>query len=93
MGAQSPNARILIPEGFHGEFAGVRDFCVWQLLLARFGGSIWPTSDVVGWVRLFLCLPARLKDRQHSCENVGIPPLVRDFQGRWKEWETCSWVE
>jgi hypothetical protein len=35
----------------------------------------------------------RRKATTVSCGNVGIPPPVRDFQGRWEKWETCSWLE
>lgn len=33
--------------------------CVWQALLARFGGLVWPTLVVVGSVRLLVCLYPR----------------------------------
>jgi len=62
--------------------------CVWQLLLAHFGGLIWPTLGRCRLGEAFALPPRKNKDRRRSCGNVGIPPLWRDFQGRWKEWET-----
>jgi len=66
----------------------LRSSCVWQLLLAHFGGLIWPTLGRCRLGEAFALPPRKNKDRRRSCGNVGIPPLWRDFQGRWKEWET-----
>ena len=65
---------------------------VWQLLLAHFGGLIWPTLGRCRLGKAFALPSRKNKDRRRSCGNVGIPPLLRDFQGRWKEWETGSGV-
>src|ERR1017187_3245834 len=62
--------------------------CVWQLLLAHFGGLIWPTLGCCRLGEAFALPSRRDKDRRRSCGNVGIPPLRRDFQGRWEGWET-----
>ena len=62
--------------------------CVWQLLLAHFGGLIWPTLGRCRLGKAFASPSRKNKDRRRSCGNVGIPPLWRDFQGRWEEWET-----
>ena len=62
--------------------------CVWQLLLAHFGGLIWPTLGRCRLGEAFASPSRKNKDRRRSCGNVGIPPLWRDFQGRWEEWET-----
>jgi hypothetical protein len=61
-----------------------------------FGNFFWPISGGLIWPTLGRCrlgkafaLPSRKnKDRRRSCGNVGIPLLLRDFQGRWEEWET-----
>jgi hypothetical protein len=61
-----------------------------------FGNFFWPISGGLIWPTLGRCrlgeafaLPSRKnKDRRRSCGNVGIPPLRRDFQGRWEGWET-----
>ena len=63
-------------------------FCVWQLLLAHFGGLIWPTLGRCRLGKAFVLPSRKNKDRRRSCGNVGIPLLLRDFQGRWEEWET-----
>ena len=39
------NLKHRIPDA---HLVAVADACVWQLLLAHFGGLIWPTLDVVG---------------------------------------------
>ena len=89
MGAlQSPSTRMLDREGFRWEFAGLGDFCIWQLRLAHFGVLIWPTLGRCRLGKAFALPSRKNKDRRRSCGNVGIPPLGRDFQGRWKEWET-----
>ena len=62
--------------------------CLWQLLLAHFGGLIWPTLGRCRLGKAFAWPSRKNKDRRRSCGNVGIPPLWRDFQGRWEEWET-----
>ena len=67
----------------------LRSSCVWQLLLAHFGGLIWPTLGRCRLGKAFALPSRKNKHRRRSCGNVGIPPLLRDFQGRWKEWETA----
>jgi hypothetical protein len=62
--------------------------CVWQLLLGHFGGLIWPTLGRCSLGKVFASPSRKNKDRRRSCGNVGIPLLLRDFQGRWEEWET-----
>src|ERR1035437_2266106 len=62
--------------------------CVWQLLLAHFGGLIWPTLGRCRLGKAFALPSRKNKDRRRSCGNVGIPPLWQDFQGRGEEGET-----
>jgi hypothetical protein len=52
------------------------------------GGLIWPTLGRCRLGKAFASPSRKNKDRRRSCGNVGIPPLRRDFQGRWEGWET-----
>ena len=64
--------------------------CVWQLLLAHFGGLIWPTLGRCRLGKAFALPSRKNKDRRSSCGNVRIPPLGRDSQGRSEECETVN---
>ena len=68
------------------------DACVWQLLLAHFGGLIWPTLGRCRLGKAFASPSRKNKDRRRSCGNVGIPPLVAGFPRAVGRVGNRSWV-
>jgi hypothetical protein len=49
--------------------------CFWQLILAHFGGLIWPTLGRSRLGEAFVLPSRKNKDRRRRCGNVGIPLL------------------